>query len=60
MARQDGMPHPELIFLHSESADGCNARVVRHVASRMQVNTPQTLQRLYCVVAGDKVKDQLN
>jgi hypothetical protein len=22
------MPHPELIFLHSESADGCNARRV--------------------------------
>ena len=54
------MPHLELIFLHSENADGCNAGVVRHVASRMQVNTPQTLQRPYCVVAGvDKVKDQL-
>jgi len=24
MARQDGMPRPELIFLHSGSADGCN------------------------------------
>jgi len=59
MARVDGMPHLELIFLNSESADGCNARIVRHVAS-MQVNTPQTLQRPYCVVAGvDKVKDQL-
>ena len=23
------MPHLELIFLHSESADGCNARRVR-------------------------------
>ena len=23
-ARVDGMPHLELIFLHSESADGCN------------------------------------
>ena len=23
-----GMPHLELIFLHSESADGCNARRV--------------------------------
>jgi hypothetical protein len=54
------MPHLELISLHSESADGCNARIVRHVASRMQVNTLQTLQRPYCVVAGvDKVKDQL-
>jgi hypothetical protein len=52
------MPHLELIFLNSESADGCNA--VRHVASSMQVNTLQTLQRPYCVVAGvDKVKDQL-
>jgi hypothetical protein len=60
MARVDGMPHLELISLHSESADGCNARIVRHVASRMQVNTLQTLQRPYCVVAGvDKVKDQL-
>ena len=26
IARVDGMPHPGLIFLHSESADGCNAR----------------------------------
>ena len=60
MARVDGMPHLELIFLNSESADGCNARIVRHVASSMQVNTPQTVQRPYCVVAGvDKVKDQL-
>ena len=25
IARVDGMPHPELIFLHSENADGCNA-----------------------------------
>jgi hypothetical protein len=54
------MPHPESIFLHSESADGCNALIVRYVASRMQVNTPQTLQRPYRVVVGvDKVKDQL-
>ena len=60
IALAGGMPHLELIFLHSENADGCNAGVVRHVASRMQVNTPQTLQRPYCVVAGvDKVKDQL-
>lgn len=58
IALAGGMPHLELIFLHSENA--CNAGVVRHVASRMQVNTPQTLQRPYCVVAGvDKVKDQL-
>jgi hypothetical protein len=28
IARVDGMPHLELIFLHSESADGCNARSV--------------------------------
>ena len=28
IARVDGMPRPELIFLHSESADGCNARRV--------------------------------
>jgi hypothetical protein len=28
IGRVDGMPHPELIFLHSESADGCNARRV--------------------------------
>ena len=56
MARVDGMPHLELIFLHSEGADDCNVRIVRHVASSMQVNTPQTLQRSYCVVAGvDKV-----
>ena len=26
IARVHGMPHLELIFLHSESADGCNAR----------------------------------
>ncbi len=58
MARVDGMPHLELIFLNSESADGCNGRIVRHVSSSMQVNTPQTLQRPYCVVAGvDKVED---
>jgi hypothetical protein len=25
MARRDGMRRPELIFLHSASADGCNA-----------------------------------
>ena len=24
----DGMPHMELIFLHSESADGCNGRLL--------------------------------
>ena len=54
------MRHPELIFLNSESADGCKGRIVRHVASSMQVVTLQTLQRPYCVVAGvDKVKDQL-
>jgi hypothetical protein len=28
IARVGGMPHLELIFLHSESADGCNARRV--------------------------------
>jgi hypothetical protein len=28
IARVDGMPHLELIFLHSESADGYNARHV--------------------------------
>ena len=33
------MPHLELIFLNSESADGCKGRIVRHVASSMQVNT---------------------
>ena len=26
IARADGMPHPALIFLHLESADGYNAR----------------------------------
>ena len=28
IAPVDGIPHLELIFLHSESADGCNARRV--------------------------------
>jgi hypothetical protein len=29
IARVDGMPHLELIFLHSENADGCNAQRAR-------------------------------
>jgi hypothetical protein len=29
-----GMPHLELIFLHSESADGCNARRVLSIGSK--------------------------
>jgi hypothetical protein len=28
MARRDGMRRPELIFLHSASADGCNLRAI--------------------------------
>jgi hypothetical protein len=35
------MPHLELIFLHSESADGCNARRVRTA----DVSTPDAERR---------------
>jgi DNA topoisomerase-3 len=42
IARAAGMPHPELIFLHSESADGCNARRVRTA----DVSTPDAEPRL--------------
>ncbi len=33
------MPHLELIFLHSESADGCNARRVRKRTYRLQMQS---------------------
>jgi hypothetical protein len=48
------MPHLELIFLHSESADGCNARRVRTAdvptpdAEPRQHNCPR---RVACIIA---------
>jgi hypothetical protein len=38
----DGMPHLELIFLHSERADGCNARPVPAVPARPDLKIAST------------------
>jgi hypothetical protein len=37
------MPHPELIFPHSESADGSNARRVAAVSSDLKIASKEQL-----------------
>jgi hypothetical protein len=53
IARAAGMPHLELIFLHSGSADGCNARRVRTASDAEALSAEGCRLLLLCRRAAD-------
>ena len=59
IARVDGMPHPELIFLHSESADGCNARRVPPVSFDLKIVKAVTGCTNKSPTAADAIEDEV-
>ena len=61
IARVDGMPHLELIFLHSESADGCNARRVpaAPVSSDLKIASSVTGCTNGSPTAADAIEDEV-
>jgi hypothetical protein len=61
MARQDGMPRPELIFVHSGSADGCNARRVPagSVSSDLKIASNSDRLHRQSPTAADAIEDEV-